>query len=33
MDDVCMATPALTGQLLLIRTKTALYALGNPQGT
>ena len=29
MDDVCMATPALSGDLLLIRTKTMLYALRN----
>jgi outer membrane protein assembly factor BamB len=29
MDEVCMATPALSGELLLVRTKTALYALGN----
>jgi outer membrane protein assembly factor BamB len=29
MNDVCMATPALSGDLLLIRTKTQLYALRN----
>jgi len=29
MNDVCMATPALSGDLLLIRTKTMLYALRN----
>jgi len=27
MNEVCMATPALTGNLLLVRTKTRLYAL------
>ena len=27
MDEVCMATPALSGDLLLVRTKTLLYAL------
>jgi outer membrane protein assembly factor BamB len=29
MDEVCMATPALSGDLLLVRTKTHLYALRN----
>ncbi len=29
MDEVCMATPALSGNLLLVRTKTHLYALRN----
>jgi hypothetical protein len=29
MDDVCMATPALSGDLLLVRTKTNLVALRN----
>jgi outer membrane protein assembly factor BamB len=29
MGEVCMATPALSGDLLLVRTKTHLYALGN----
>ena len=29
MNDVCMATPALSGELLLVRTKTHLYALRN----
>lgn len=28
MNDVCMATPALSGELLIVRTKTHLYALG-----
>jgi len=28
MNEVCMATPALSGDLLLMRTKSALYALG-----
>jgi outer membrane protein assembly factor BamB len=28
MNDVCMATPALSGNMLFIRTKTQLYALG-----
>lgn len=27
MNDVCMATPALSGDLLFVRTKTRLYAL------
>jgi outer membrane protein assembly factor BamB len=29
MNEVCMATPALSGDLLLVRTKTHLYALRN----
>jgi outer membrane protein assembly factor BamB len=29
MDDVCMATPALSGDLLIVRTKSHLYALRN----
>ena len=29
MGEVCMATPALSGDLLLVRTKTHLYALRN----
>jgi hypothetical protein len=33
MDEVCMATPALSGDLLLVRTKTHLYALGNGAGS
>lgn len=28
MNEVCMATPAIAGDLLLVRTKTHLYALG-----
>lgn len=31
MDDVCMATPALSGNLLLVRTKSHLYALRNQE--
>ena len=27
MKEVCMATPALSGDLLFIRTKSRLYAL------
>ena len=27
MKEVCMATPAISGDLLLIRTKNRLYAL------
>jgi outer membrane protein assembly factor BamB len=30
MNDVCMATPALSGALLLVRTRRHLYAFGNP---
>jgi outer membrane protein assembly factor BamB len=33
MDDVCMATPAFSGNLLLMRTKTHLYALRNREPT
>jgi outer membrane protein assembly factor BamB len=33
MDEVCMATPALSGDLLLVRTKTHLYALRNRAGS
>jgi outer membrane protein assembly factor BamB len=33
MDEVCMATPALSGDLLLVRTKTHLYAFRNQSGT
>jgi outer membrane protein assembly factor BamB len=29
MNEVCMATPALSGKLILVRTKSALYALGS----
>lgn len=29
MNEVCMATPALSGNLLLVRTRTQLIALGN----
>ena len=29
MNEVCMATPALTGDMLLVRTKSHLYALRN----
>jgi outer membrane protein assembly factor BamB len=29
MNEVCMATPALAGDLLLVRTKTHLYAFRN----
>jgi outer membrane protein assembly factor BamB len=29
MNDVCMATPALSGDLLILRTKSTMYALGN----
>ena len=29
MGEVCMATPALSGDLLLVRTRTHLYALRN----
>ena len=29
MNDVCMATPALSGELLILRTKSTVYALGN----
>ena len=28
MNEVCMATPAIAGDLLLVRTRTHLYALG-----
>jgi hypothetical protein len=27
MGDVCMATPAISGQLLIVRTKSAVYAI------
>jgi hypothetical protein len=27
MGDVCMATPAISGQLLIVRTKNAVYAI------
>jgi hypothetical protein len=27
MGEVCMATPALSGDLLIVRTKSHLYAL------
>lgn len=30
-DDMCMATPALPGNRLLIRTSTRLYSIRNPQ--
>jgi outer membrane protein assembly factor BamB len=30
MHEVCMATPALAGDMLLVRTKSHLYALRNP---
>jgi outer membrane protein assembly factor BamB len=33
MDDVCMATPALSGDLLIVRTKTQLYALRTQKGS
>jgi len=30
MGEVCMATPAITGDLLLVRTRSTLYAIGAP---
>jgi hypothetical protein len=33
MNDVCMATPALSGDLLLVRTKSHLYALRNQESS
>jgi len=30
MGEVCMATPAISGDLLLIRTRSTLYAIGSP---
>jgi outer membrane protein assembly factor BamB len=32
MGEVCMATPAISGDLLLVRTRSALYAIGSPPG-
>jgi hypothetical protein len=29
MNDVCMATPALAGDMMIVRTKGHLYALRN----
>ena len=32
MDDICMATPAISGDTLFVRTRRHLYALGVEPG-